>query len=371
MENFNDMTETQNRIDAKKWLSRDNRPIVIAGPCSAETEEQVLQTGRQLFRTGKVDILRAGIWKPRTRPDSFEGVGAKGLPWMQKLKELTGLPVTVEVAKASHVELCLAFDIDMLWIGARTTVNPFAVQELADALRGVDIPVLIKNPINPDLSLWLGGVERLEKVGIKEIGAVHRGFSNFGEKYYRNRPKWQIALEFRRRRPEIPLICDPSHICGRRDILKDVSQKAMDLDYDGLMIESHRDPDNAWSDKNQQITPATFHEMISSLVLRHDIDIDPSEHEQLEYYRHEIDHIDDEIVNLLSNRMNISRQIGAYKKEHNMTIYQQKRWGDILEKWGIQAERNGLSKDFIVKFISAVHDESIDQQENIMKSPDE
>ena len=362
--------KTADEIKKKTWLTREKKPIVISGPCSAETEEQVLKTCTQLFRTGKVDILRAGIWKPRTRPNSFEGVGTKGLPWMQKVKELTGLPVTVEVAKARHVDVCLEFGIDILWIGARTSVNPFAVQEIASALKGVKIPVLIKNPMNPDLSLWLGAVERMEKVGIEEIGAIHRGFSNFGEKYYRNRPKWQIALEFRRRRPDIPLICDPSHICGRRDILANVSQKAMDLDYDGLMIESHIDPDNAWSDAKQQVTPKAFKELIKSLVLREDHEDDPSDHQKLEYFRHEIDHIDDEIVNLLSNRMKISQEIGQYKKDHNMTIYQQKRWSEILDKWKIQAQRNGLSEEFIVRFITAVHDESIDQQEDVMKRED-
>jgi len=228
------MTATETTLKKKTWLTKDKRPIVIAGPCSAETEEQVIDTGRRIFKTGKVDIFRAGIWKPRTRPGTFEGVGVKGLPWLQKVKDLTGMPLTVEVAKASHVELCLEFGIDILWIGARTTVNPFAVQEIADAVRGVDIPILVKNPINPDLALWMGGMERFAAVGIKELGAIHRGFSNLGETYYRNRPQWQIALDFKREMPNIPLINDPSHICGRRDILQDVGQKAMDLDFDGL-----------------------------------------------------------------------------------------------------------------------------------------
>ena len=351
----------------KTWLTRTKRPIVIAGPCSAETEDQVLDTGRRLFKTGKVDIYRAGIWKPRTRPNSFEGVGAKGLPWLQKVKELTGFPLTVEVAKASHVDLCLEFGIDILWIGARTTVNPFAVQEIADALRGVDIPVLVKNPINPDLALWLGAVERMEKVGIKEIGAIHRGFSNLGEKFYRNRPQWQIALNFRRKRPDLPMINDPSHICGRRDILQEVGQKAMDLNFDGLMIESHIDPDNAWSDAKQQITPEVLGKMITEMKLRFDHEDDLPIQSQLEYLRQEINHIDDELINLFSNRMSIARKIGTYKKENNMTILQEKRWNEIIEKSKMQAHAKGLSEAFIIRMINAIHDESIDQQEKIFK----
>ena len=349
------------------WLTKDKRPIVIAGPCSAETEEQVLETAKRLKATNKVDILRAGIWKPRTRPGSFEGVGLKGLPWMQKAKKVTGFPVTVEVAKAAHVEQCLAFGIDILWIGARTTVNPFAVQEIAEALRGVDIPVLVKNPINPDLALWIGGMERLAAVGIKELGAIHRGFSNRGETYYRNRPQWQIALDFKRRMPEVPLINDPSHICGRRDILQDVGQKAMDLDFDGLMIESHIDPDNAWSDAKQQITPEVLGSMITEMVLREDYEDEPALQSEIEALREEINHIDDELINLLSNRMKVVRDIGAYKKKNNMTILQQRRWNEIIEKSKVQAARFGLSESFILKFINAIHGESIDQQEKVFK----
>ncbi|NNL90937.1 MAG: bifunctional 3-deoxy-7-phosphoheptulonate synthase/chorismate mutase type II [Saprospiraceae bacterium] len=349
------------------WLTKDKRPIVIAGPCSAETEEQVLETAVRLKKTGKSDIFRAGIWKPRTSPGSFEGVGTKGLPWLQKVKEQTGFPVTVEVAKASHVELCLEFNVDILWIGARTTVNPFAVQEIADALKGVDIPVLIKNPINPDLALWNGSIERIKKAGVKEVGAIHRGFSNLGEKYYRNRPQWQIAIEFMRLNPDLPMICDPSHICGRRDILQDVGQKAMDLDFDGLMIESHIDPDNAWSDAKQQITPEVFGKMITEMKLRHDFEDNPRLQSKLEQLRETIDHIDEEILNALSNRMTIVREIGQYKKDNNMTIYQDKRWNEIIEKSKEQASKSGLSDAFIIKYISSVHDESIDQQAKIMK----
>ena len=248
----------------EKW---NKRPLIIAGPCSAETEEQVTETAVRLQKTGKVDMMRAGIWKPRTRPGSFEGIGTKGLPWLQKAKQLTGIPVTVEVATAKQVQDALHFDVDVLWIGARTTVNPFSVQEVADALRGVDVPVLIKNPINPDLELWIGAVERVAKAGIKQIGLIHRGFSSYGNTQYRNAPMWHLAIEMKRRNPELMMINDPSHICGRRDILLDVAQKAIDLDYDGLIIESHIDPDKAWSDAKQQITPERLAEMLDNISL--------------------------------------------------------------------------------------------------------
>jgi len=359
------MSETKSR--QATWLTKEKRPIVIAGPCSVETEEQVLETAKRLKATGKSDILRGGIWKPRTRPGSFEGVGAKGLPWMMKAKEETGFPVTVEVAKAKHVELCLEFGIDILWIGARTTVNPFAVQEVADALRGVDIPVLIKNPINPDLGLWKGAFERLDAVGIKELGAIHRGFSYSGEKYYRNRPQWQIPIKFMQEFPEIPMIADPSHICGRRDILQDVGQKAMDLDFDGLMIESHIDPDNAWSDAKQQITPEVFGAMVTEMVLREDFEGESPIQTPLEDYREEIKNIDDDIVDLLANRMKIVTDIGKYKKEKNMTIYQNKTWTKKIERYLKIGNRNGLSDEFIQKLFAAIHDESINQQNSIFK----
>lgn len=351
---------------SKNWLPKKERPILIAGPCSAETEEQVLASAKRLKATGKVDILRAGIWKPRTRPNSFEGVGTKGLPWMQKAKELTGLPVTVEVAKASHVEVCLEFGMDILWIGARTTVNPFAVQEIADALRGVDIPVMVKNPINPDLALWLGGVERLEKAGITKIGAIHRGFSNAGEKIFRNRPQWQIPIDFKQERQDIPMINDPSHICGRRDLLSSVSQKAMDLNFDGLMIESHITPDEAWSDAKQQITPEVYGELINNLVLRNYDPENIPQRTELEKLRKQINLIDDELISMLSSRMNVAREIGVYKKKNNVTILQSARWNEILDKYKKKASANELSEEFIVRFIKAVHDESINQQEKVL-----
>lgn len=348
------------------WFRKGQYPTVIAGPCSAETEEQVFETCRAIAKTGKVDILRAGIWKPRTRPGSFEGVGIKGLPWMRKMKEETGLPVTVEVAKAGHVEACLAFDIDILWVGARTTVNPFAVQEIAEALRGVDIPVLVKNPINPDLALWLGAIERFERIGIKNIGAIHRGFSNTSEKVYRNRPEWQIAIDFMRKLPEVPMISDPSHICGNRHMLKDVSQKSVDLNYDGLMIETHRDPDNAWSDAKQQITPSVLKEMITDLTPRYYHESEDYD-DTLEYMRQEISQIDDDLINLLGQRMSVSRRIGEYKNRHDITILQPKRWEEIMKQALSRGEVNKLSQNFINKLLRAIHDESIDQQEQMMK----
>lgn len=347
-------------------LKKENGPLLIAGPCSAETEEQVVQTAARLFRTGKVDILRAGIWKPRTRPGAFEGIGTKGLFWLQKAKELTGLPVAVEVAKASHVELCLEFGVDILWIGARTTVNPFAVQEIADSLKGVDIPVLLKNPINPDLALWIGGMERLQNAGLSKLGAIHRGFSSAGEKIYRNRPQWQIAIDFKIAMPDIPMINDPSHICGRRDLLQRVAQKALDLDFDGLMIESHITPDTAWSDAAQQITPEVYGQMISDLVVRQ---VDPDalrERSELERLRKQIDMLDEEIMHILASRMKVAREIGKYKKENNMTILQNERWKEILQKYVDRGAQSGLGEEFVTRVIKSIHDESIEQQEKVM-----
>lgn len=347
-------------------FDNSKKPILIAGPCSAETEEQVIETAVRLAKTGKIDVLRAGIWKPRTRPGAFEGIGVKGLPWLQKAKELTGLPIAVEVAKTSHVELCLEFGVDILWIGARTTVNPFAVQEIADALRGIDIPVLLKNPINPDLALWLGGMERLQKVGLTKLGAIHRGFSSAGEKIYRNRPQWQIAIDFKTAMPDIPMINDPSHITGRRDLLQKVAQKAMDLNFDGLMIESHITPDSAWSDAAQQITPEVYGKLISDLIIR---EYDPKnlkEKTKLDRLRKEIDMIDEEIMGILASRMKIAREIGVYKKEHNMTILQSERWKEVLSKFVERGTQNGLSEEFITRVIKSIHDESIEQQEKVM-----
>jgi chorismate mutase len=344
------------------------RPLVIAGPCSAETEKQVLETATRLASTGKIDMLRAGIWKPRTRPGSFEGIGTKGLPWLQQAKKVTGLPVTVEVATGKQVEDALHFDIDVLWIGARTTVNPFSVQEVADALRGANVPVLIKNPINPDLELWTGAVERVAKAGIKQIGLIHRGFSSYGNTEYRNAPMWHLAIEMKRRNPEMMIINDPSHICGRRDILLDVAQKAIDLDFDGLMIESHIDPDNAWSDAKQQVTPEKLAEMLETIIWRKE-DINSEEfHAALEKLRQQINHLDDELLQLLGQRMKIADKIGEFKRNNNITILQTNRWNEILQRAFKEGGKVGLSKEFITKYFDAVHMESINHQNKIMNS---
>jgi chorismate mutase len=360
------MQATEANMKEVTQAAWNKRPLVISGPCSAETEEQVIETAVRLQKTGKVDMLRAGIWKPRTRPGSFEGVGTKGLPWMQKAKQLTGLPVTVEVATGKQVEDALHFGIDVLWIGARTTVNPFSVQEVADALRGVDVPVLIKNPINPDLELWIGAVERVAKAGIKQIGLIHRGFSSYGNSEYRNAPMWHLAIEMKRRNPGMMLINDPSHICGRRDILLDVAQKAIDLDYDGLIIESHITPDEAWSDAKQQITPEALGDMLSSIRWRKEDVASEEFHAQMEKLRQQINHLDDELMQILSQRMKISEKIGQYKKDNNITILQTNRWNSILERAYAQGEKLGLSKEFVTKYFDAVHMESISHQNKVM-----
>lgn len=344
------------------------KPLIISGPCSAETEEQVLETAKQLAATGKVDVLRAGIWKPRTRPGSFEGIGTKGLPWLQQAKKETGLPVAVEVATAKQVEDSLHFGVDVLWVGARTTVNPFSVQEVADALKGVDVPVLIKNPINPDLELWLGAVERIAKAGIQKIGLIHRGFSSYGNTEYRNAPMWHLAIEMKRRYPDLMIINDPSHISGRRDILLDVAQKAIDLDFDGLMIESHINPDEAWSDAKQQVTPARLAEMLDSIIWRKE-DVNSEEyHAALEKLRQQINHLDDELMQILGQRMKVAEKIGEFKKNNNITILQTNRWNEILERATQKGDKLGLSKDFITKYFDAVHMESINHQNKIMNS---
>ncbi|MGV3656662.1 MAG: chorismate mutase [Chitinophagaceae bacterium] len=354
--------EAAKEVVQQKWAKR---PLIISGPCSAETEEQVVQTATRLAATGKVDVLRAGIWKPRTRPGSFEGIGTKGLPWLQKAKALTGLPTAIEVATGKQVEDALHFDVDILWVGARTTVNPFSVQEVADALRGVDVPVLIKNPINPDLELWTGAVERVAKAGIKQIGLIHRGFSSYGNTEYRNAPMWHLAIEMKRRNPELLFINDPSHICGRRDILLEVAQKAIDLDYDGVMIESHIDPDNAWSDAKQQITPEQLALLLEEIIWRKEDVASEEFHQALEKLRQQINQLDDEIIYLLGQRMKVAEKIATYKKDNNITILQTSRWNQILERAYKKGEGLGLSKEFITKYFDAVHMESINHQTRI------
>ena len=355
---------------AKETLQQawNKRPLIISGPCSAETEEQLIETSKRLAAIGKVDMIRAGIWKPRTKPGMFEGVGTKGLPWLQQAKKLTGLPTTVEVATAKQVQDALTFDVDVLWIGARTTVNPFSVQEVADALRGVDVPVLIKNPVNPDMELWSGAVERVARAGIKQIGLIHRGFSSYGNTEYRNAPMWHLAIDMKLKYPGMPMINDPSHICGRREILLDTMQKAIDLDYDGLMVEAHIDPDKAWSDAKQQVTPEQLKEMLDKIIWRKE-DINSDEyHAALEKLRQQINHLDDELMQILSQRMKIAEQIGQYKKENNITILQTNRWNEIIEKAFTKGEKIGLSKEFIMKYFDAVHMESINHQKKVMDS---
>lgn len=359
-------TNSMKELVLSKWNSK--RPLIISGPCSAETEEQVIETAQRLAKTGKVDLLRAGIWKPRTRPGSFEGIGTKGLPWMQQARKITGLPITVEVATGKQVEDALHFGVDVLWIGARTTVNPFSVQDVADALRGVDVPVLIKNPINPDLELWIGAVERVAKAGIKNIGLIHRGFSAYGNTEYRNAPMWHLAIEMKRRNPGMIMINDPSHICGRRDILQDVAQKAIDLDMDGLIIESHIDPDNAWSDAKQQITPEVLAEMLDGITWRKEDSGSEEFHIALEKLRQQINHLDDELMQILGQRMKIAEKIGEYKKNNDITILQTNRWNEILERAFKQGDKLGLSKEFITKYFDAVHMESISHQNKIMNA---
>ncbi|MCL1942136.1 MAG: bifunctional 3-deoxy-7-phosphoheptulonate synthase/chorismate mutase type II [Candidatus Azobacteroides sp.] len=333
------------------------RPLVIAGPCSAETEEQVMETAKALASKG-IKLFRAGIWKPRTKPGGFEGVGAKGLAWLKKVKKETGMYVSTEVATAKHVFEALKYGVDVLWIGARTTANPFAVQEIADALSGVDIPVLIKNPVNPDLELWIGAVERIYNAGIKKLGVIHRGFSSYDKKIYRNLPQWHIPIELRRRMPNLPIICDPSHIGGKRELIASLSQQAMDLNFDGLIVEAHCDPDNAWSDKEQQITPDILDYILNLLVIR---DTNQTT-ENLNELRHQIDEIDNQLLELLAKRMRVSREIGQYKKEHNMAVLQTGRYDEILKDRVTMAEQMDMNGEFMKNVLESIHEESVRQQ---------
>ncbi len=344
----------------------NKRPLIISGPCSAETETQLLDTSLRLRATGKVDILRAGIWKPRTRPGNFEGVGAIGLPWLQQARRLTGLPVMVEVANAAQVEAALKHDIDIFWIGARTTVNPFSIQEVADALKGVHIPVFIKNPINPDLELWIGAVERIAVAGIERIALIHRGFSSYGNKRFRNAPMWHLAIEMKRLFSSLPFIIDPSHICGNRILLAEVAQHAVDLHYEGVMIEAHADPDDAWSDAAQQITPESLSALLDGIVWRTEDITSEDLHKKLKQFRNEINHLDDKVLELLADRMRIAEEIGKYKKDHDITILQTSRWNEILERLSQRCSMLGLSEHFIKQYFEVIHLESIRHQDMVM-----
>ena len=340
------------------------KPVIMAGPCSAESEEQVLCTAVSLAEMG-IKIFRAGIWKPRTRPNAFEGVGSVGLQWLQTVKKETGMLISTEVANVKHVYEALKYGIDIIWIGARTSANPFAVQDIADALRGVNIPVMVKNPINPDVDLWIGAIERINNAGIKRMAAIHRGFSSYDKTLYRNVPHWQVPIELRRRIPDMPIITDPSHICGNREFLYDISQKAMDLNFDGLIIETHCNPDKALSDAQQQVTPDGLKAIIDKLVLR-----DPEVNEELmltlAVLRDQIDKLDDRMINLLEERMQVSEKIGNHKKDNNITILQTKRWDDMLKNRLILGTRKGLSEEFMIKLFRSIHQESINHQTKVM-----
>ena len=357
----------ENKKELRTWLDdfHLNHPLVIAGPCSAETEDQVLKIAHEL-KNSDVSIFRAGIWKPRTRPGGFEGVGEIGLKWLQKAKAETGLLMATEVATAAHVKLALEHDIDVLWIGARTTVNPFAVQEIADALQGTDKIVLLKNPVNPDLSLWIGGLERLYNANIKKLGVIHRGFSTYEKTKYRNNPEWQIAIDLQNRFPDLPLICDPSHITGRRDMIQEVSQQALDLNYDGLIIETHIDPDNAWSDAAQQVTPATLKQMFINLRVRKVTDDESEYNQKMAKLRMQIDEFDGKLLEILGNRMKVADKIGLLKKEKNVAILQNQRWNEILGKMILEGEEKGLSNEFVMQLFKAIHQESITHQEKVI-----
>ena len=342
------------------------KPFIIAGPCSAETEEQVMESAVRLKKQGQ-NIFRAGIWKPRTRPNSFEGVGSIGLDWLKSVKQETGMLISTEVANIKHVYEALKSGIDILWIGARTTANPFAVQEIADALKGVDIPILVKNPVNPDVELWIGAIERLHKAGLTKIGAIHRGFSSYEKSIYRNIPQWQIPIELKTRIPEIPLICDPSHIGGNRELLQHLSQKAIDLNFDGLMIETHPNPDKAWSDAQQQITPKELKILLDKLIIRV-VKPDGISLNTIEDLRYKIDNCDNDLIKVLKDRMELVNSIGLYKKENNMTILQPNRWDEVLTVCIEKGNLNDLDPEFIAKLFKTIHQESINKQMKMMNT---
>ena len=351
----------------KNKLNVNNTHIIIAGPCSAESEEQTLQTAIEISKIKEVSIFRAGIWKPRTKPNTFEGVGIKALPWLKKVKEQTGLATAIEVANPEHVEICLKNpeSIDIIWLGARTTVNPFSVQAIADALRGTDIPVMIKNPINPDIGLWKGATERIMRAGITDITAIHRGFYPFNETSLRNIPKWELAIDYRMEFPQITMINDPSHISGKRKYLKEIAQRALNLNFDGLMIETHISPNTALSDSEQQITPKALHKLINSLYFR-TTDYDEKFSDLLQDFRDQIDSIDFQLLELLSKRMIIVQNIGKYKSKNNVSIFQLKRWMNIIQSRIEMGDSFNLQEAFVKKLLQLVHQESIKQQSEVM-----
>ena len=359
----------KNKKEMRSWLENFNlpHPLVIAGPCSAETEEQVLKIAHELKDTD-VTVYRAGIWKPRTRPGMFEGVGAIGLGWLKKVKEETGLLTATEVANKDHVKLAIENNVDILWIGARSTVSPFIVQEIADALEGTDKIILVKNPVNPDLSLWLGGVERLYTANIKNLGLIHRGFSTYEKTKFRNIPEWQIAIEVKNRFPDLPIICDPSHIAGRRDLIFDLSQAALDLNFEGLMIETHSDPDNAWSDAKQQVTPPRLVEIMKDLKVRKKTTEEEAYKHELNTLRAQIDVVDQTLLDTLGKRMKVAKEIGNLKLANNVAVLQNKRWNEILGKMILEGQERELSEEFILRVFKAIHQESINKQEKILNS---
>ncbi len=360
------MSSFENIAPFTSW-SGGKKPLIIAGPCSAETEDQVMQTVRRMVAASdQIGMIRAGVWKPRTRPNSFEGVGAIGLPWVKAAGNAVGLPVSVEVANSGHVELALKNEIDVLWIGARSTVSPFIVQEIADALRGIDIPVMIKNPVNPDLELWLGAIERFAQVGITKIAAIHRGFSTYEKSTYRNPPMWEMPIELRRRHPQIPIIVDPSHMGGTRDLIYPLSQQAMDMGFDGLMIETHINPDKAWSDAKQQVTPEVLGSIIKDLVIRQP-HLPENEFHTLHELRAKVDRIDDYIIEMLAERMGLSEQIGQFKKDHGLAIHQSERWAAIVKRALSNGKTGGLTEEFILKLFQQIHNESIVHQGKVME----
>ncbi len=350
----------------KAWLPQINNPLLVAGPCSLESEEQTLATARLLAKDHRVFIFRGGIWKPRTRPGSFEGVGSIGLKWLKRVKEETGLPVCTEVANPQHTEEALKNGIDILWIGARSTASPFVVQDIADVIKGTGCVVMVKNPVNPDINLWMGAIERINMAGIRNIVAIHRGFTPFRETKYRNYPNWQTVIELRRLMPEVPVICDPSHISGKREYLPEISQKAFDMGLDGLMIESHVDPSCAMSDKEQQLTPTELSRLLDKLVIRHPSADNPQFENKLEMLRSRIDSLDTELLEVLSSRMDIVREIGSYKKDNNVTALQINRWAQLIDSRVSVGQKLNLNKTFVQILFQLIHEDSVRMQTEIM-----